>query len=71
MGVLTPNRTLTEWRVVFFISCGVLVLTNIVYLIWASGETQPWNTPEQPKLIENGFHEKDEKSEKSKDEPKL
>lgn len=86
VGVLTPNRTLTEWRLVFIISCVILVVTNIVYLIFASGETQAWNTPVQTKLIENGVHangikenethdktEKDEKKdeEQSKDEPKL
>ncbi|CAO1319250.1 unnamed protein product [Diamesa serratosioi] len=45
VGVLTPNRTLTEWRLVFWISFGVFVITNLVYVIWSSGETQPWNTP--------------------------
>lgn len=78
MGVLTPNRTLSEWRLVFIISCAFLVATNLVYIIWASAETQPWNTPVQPKLIENGTEnsenesdEKKEQAEKSKDEPKL
>lgn len=38
---------------VFFISCGFLTLTNLVYLLWASGKMQPWNEPERPH-IENG-----------------
>lgn len=63
VGILTPNRTLTEWRMVFFISCGFLVLTNMVYIIFATGKTQSWNNPSQPiKSLENGISDKDEKS---------
>lgn len=29
-------------------------MTNVVYLIWASGETQPWNTPH---LMQNNGRE--------------
>lgn len=58
MGVLTPNRTLTEWRLVFFISCGFLILTNLIYIIWASAKTQPWNIPgsvaDVNKTVDNG-----------------
>lgn len=39
------QRTLLEWRTVFWIAFGVFNVTNVVYLIWASGDTQPWNTP--------------------------
>jgi MFS transporter, ACS family, solute carrier family 17 (sodium-dependent inorganic phosphate cotransporter), other len=46
-GILTPNRTLTEWRLVFFVTFGVLVVTNIFYLIFGSGETQDWDMPEE------------------------
>lgn len=42
---------------VFFISCGFLTLTNLVYLLWASGKMQPWNEPER-EHIENGIAEK-------------
>lgn len=45
VGVLTPNTTVYEWRVVFWIAFGVFNITNIVYVIWASGEVQPWNDP--------------------------
>lgn len=61
VGALTPNRTVDEWRVVFWISCGILVGTNIVYLIWASGKTQPWNTPTSHQPLENGIKGTDEK----------
>lgn len=45
IGVLTPNSTLLEWRLVFWISFSVIILTNIIYIIIGSGEVQPWNDP--------------------------
>lgn len=46
VGVLTPNRSLYEWRIVFWIAFGVFNVTNVVYVIWASGEIQPFNDPD-------------------------
>lgn len=43
VGVLTPNQSLNEWRIVFWIAFGIFNVTNIVYIIWASGDIQPWN----------------------------
>ncbi|XP_033173954.1 sialin [Drosophila mauritiana] len=43
VGVMTPNATLLEWRLVFWVAFAVLVITAIVYCIWASGEVQPFN----------------------------
>lgn len=57
-----------EWRLVFYISCAFLVLTNMVYLLGASGKTQVWNTPASQKIAENGdvvSEEKKENQEKS------
>jgi MFS transporter, ACS family, solute carrier family 17 (sodium-dependent inorganic phosphate cotransporter), other len=69
VGILTPDRTLTQWRMVFFISCGFLVITNMVYIIFATGKTQAWNNPEQPnKSLENGTTENQNNVEKSKEE---
>ncbi|CAG9798969.1 unnamed protein product [Chironomus riparius] len=53
IGLITPNRTISEWRNVFYISCGFLTFTNIVYIIWGSAEKQPWDTPEEIRSIEN------------------
>ena len=57
---------------------GFLVGANIVYLIFASGERQSWDTPASHQPIENGNTEKSkdevenemnkENEEKSKDE---
>ncbi|XP_016998312.2 putative inorganic phosphate cotransporter [Drosophila takahashii] len=43
VGVMTPNATLLEWRIVFWVAFAVLVVTAIVYCIWASGDIQPFN----------------------------
>lgn len=62
------QRTLTEWRTVFWIAFGVFNITNLVYIIFASGEPQPWNFPainkagDEPAAIE-GADDKVNKSE--------
>ncbi|XP_072931562.1 putative inorganic phosphate cotransporter [Epargyreus clarus] len=43
IGLLTPNSTLKEWRVAFWVCLAVLVITNIVYLIFAKGEQLWWD----------------------------
>jgi hypothetical protein len=41
----------------------------MVYIVWATGKTQPWNNPPQPnKPIENGISDKEENLKKSKDD---
>ncbi|XP_046627274.1 putative inorganic phosphate cotransporter isoform X1 [Neodiprion virginianus] len=46
VGVLTPNQTVNEWRLVFWIIFGVFIVTNTAFLFFASGEVQYWNDPE-------------------------
>ncbi|KAG7210886.1 hypothetical protein KM043_012367 [Ampulex compressa] len=46
VGILTPNQTLTEWRLVFWIVLVVFVVTNLIFVLFASGEVQYWNDPE-------------------------
>lgn len=43
VGVITGDSTIAQWRIVFWIAFVVFNVTNIVYVIWASGEVQPWN----------------------------
>jgi len=43
--IVTDNENLSEWRIVFYITAAVYVSTNGVYLIFGSGEQQPWNSP--------------------------
>ena len=46
VGVLAPNQTLSEWRLVFWIVLGVFLVTNLIFVLYASGEPQPWNDPD-------------------------
>uniref|UniRef100_A0A6B2ED52 Putative permease of the major facilitator superfamily protein n=1 Tax=Phlebotomus kandelakii TaxID=1109342 RepID=A0A6B2ED52_9DIPT len=65
VGVMTPNRSISEWRLVFWIAFIIFVVTTVVYSIWASGEVQPWNTPHlMNKSVEHG--DEDEKMDEKK-----
>lgn len=44
IGVITPNSTWQEWNYVWWLTFIVMSLTNVIYVFWASGESQPWNT---------------------------
>jgi len=39
------QSTILQWRTVFWIVLGVFVATNILFILMASGELQPWNNP--------------------------
>lgn len=46
VGVLAPDQTLGQWRLVFWIVLGVFIVTNVIFVVYASGEVQYWNDPE-------------------------
>lgn len=46
VGILAPNQTLSEWRLVFWMICCICILTNLVFVLYASGEVQEWNNPD-------------------------
>nr|XP_031845946.1 putative inorganic phosphate cotransporter isoform X2 [Nomia melanderi] len=46
VALLAPNDTYHEWRLVFWIVLVVFILTNIIFVLYASGEVQYWNDPE-------------------------
>ncbi|XP_060650832.1 putative inorganic phosphate cotransporter [Drosophila nasuta] len=47
VGVLVTDQTeRSEWQVVFTIVATVLFGGNVIYLIWGTAETQPWNDSE-------------------------
>lgn len=39
------QRSIKEWRVVFWIMVVILLSTNFVFLFYGSGDTQEWNEP--------------------------
>ncbi|CAG9094103.1 hypothetical protein JYU34_012843 [Plutella xylostella] len=50
VGLLTPDSTLVQWRAVFWITLVVFIVTNLVFVGWASGEEEWWNrTTEDPR----------------------
>ncbi|XP_011506275.1 PREDICTED: putative inorganic phosphate cotransporter [Ceratosolen solmsi marchali] len=49
VGVLTPNQTLGEWRLVFWLVFCVFFVTNTFFVFFASGDVQLWNDPKFPK----------------------
>ncbi|CAH1397962.1 unnamed protein product [Nezara viridula] len=61
VGVLTPNSTLLEWRLVFWISVAVLMGTNIIYLLMGTAKTQWWNDPDQVRSYTEGKEKSKEK----------
>ena len=40
---INGHETLMRWQIVFWIACGVYFITNTFYVIFVSGEIQPWN----------------------------
>ncbi|XP_046627283.1 putative inorganic phosphate cotransporter [Neodiprion virginianus] len=54
VGLLTPNQTVTEWRIVFWIAFAVFMVTNVGVLFWQRGDVQYWND-----LENNGQGRKD------------
>lgn len=43
------QHTLAQWRLVFWITLGVLLGTNVVFVAFASGDEQWWNDPQRVK----------------------
>ncbi|XP_063991278.1 putative inorganic phosphate cotransporter isoform X1 [Diachasmimorpha longicaudata] len=46
VGELAPDSTNEQWRLVFWIVLGVFIVTNVIFVVYASGEVQYWNDPE-------------------------
>lgn len=42
VGIITPNETQEEWRVVFFIAASIYLFGLLFYASFASGDKQPW-----------------------------
>lgn len=45
-----------QWRLVFWITLAMFIITNLVFVAWASGEEQWWNksVQESNKVTEEG-----------------
>ncbi|CAH2106478.1 unnamed protein product [Euphydryas editha] len=56
VGLLTPNSTLKEWRIAFWVCLAVLVITNVQYLILAKGEQLWWDDIKKHGYPSNWLH---------------
>ncbi|XP_062581343.1 sialin-like [Saccostrea cucullata] len=69
VGVLTKHKdTRGQWQIVFYISAAIYVTGCVIFNVFARGEEQSWNVPEQSVLVFKGktINEKDE-SDSSRD----
>lgn len=48
-GYFTEDHTLAGWRTVFWISAGIMMAGAFVYMIFGSGDIQPWAVTEEEK----------------------
>ncbi|CAH1103007.1 unnamed protein product [Psylliodes chrysocephalus] len=56
VGYITAkNNGLDEWHTIFYIGSSVYIASGIVFCIFGTGETQPWNEIEVKKLSSNGI----------------
>ncbi|KAK9881225.1 hypothetical protein WA026_015338 [Henosepilachna vigintioctopunctata] len=46
ISALTEDHTLLQWRIVFWITFGVLFITNVVFVIFGSADVQPFDFSE-------------------------
>lgn len=44
-AIVTNEKDSTQWRVVFFITGGVYLLCNTLFVIFGKATVQPWNEP--------------------------
>ncbi|KAJ2946183.1 hypothetical protein O0L34_g5117 [Tuta absoluta] len=56
IGLLTPDQTVTQWRYAFWFVFGTLVVTNLLYLIWGSGDQQWWDDVDKHGYPEDWKH---------------
>ncbi|KAJ2948834.1 hypothetical protein O0L34_g5761 [Tuta absoluta] len=64
--VVQDETSAIEWRKVFFISISFYFLSNLFYLLFMSGDIQPWNEPISNTTVEDGIKKKDSHSNKEK-----
>ena len=48
-ALLTDLSSITQWRTIFWISCGVHIAGSLLYLVKGSDQEQAWAVPVQQK----------------------
>ncbi|XP_049947673.1 vesicular glutamate transporter 2-like [Schistocerca serialis cubense] len=49
VGAIVNENTIQEWGTVFLSAAGVYFVGNLIFVIFAKGEVQPWNDPNYSK----------------------
>lgn len=68
VGIVTPNKTAGEWRIVFWITAIVYIIGIVIFGLLVSGDLQPWAQHEDKKDDEDGKKEEDEEKTAEKQE---
>ncbi|XP_031560803.1 vesicular glutamate transporter 1-like [Actinia tenebrosa] len=71
VGIITPNKTASEWRVVFWITFIVYIIGIVLFGLLVSGDKQPWateNDEESDKDTEKGEEKKKDEEDGKKEE---
>lgn len=59
--ITSQHASIEQWSTVFYLSAMFYLIGGLVFLIWASGERQPWAyTPEQDQLLVTPGTEKEQ-----------
>lgn len=45
VGLIAPNQTIDEWRLVFWLMLAIGLLCNGIFVVFGSGEVRKWNDP--------------------------
>ncbi|RUS78950.1 hypothetical protein EGW08_013291 [Elysia chlorotica] len=53
---LPDNEHFNKWTVVFWINAGIAIFSSVFYLVFASGELQPWGDGEETKELNPSKH---------------
>jgi len=64
VGIVTPNKTAGEWRIVFWITAVVYIIGIVIFGLLVSGDLQPWANPDADKN-EDEDEKKDGEGEKA------
>lgn len=57
VGLMTPDSSLEQWRLVFWITLAVSIGRAIIFIVWGTADVQPWNNPRRLLSPESGIKE--------------
>ncbi|XP_018323712.1 sialin [Agrilus planipennis] len=51
IGALTTNQTISEWRIVFWLTLAVLLITDVTFIFFGSGKVQAWDSKIEKNVV--------------------